>query len=96
MGSTDIPAGQPPAERDDSNQEQLRNFEHFEADVEDSVQEHGAEETGHDDFGPFVIRSELRGSQRKTPDAGKDYVTGHRHDRPNNAYHNTAIQQPSC
>jgi hypothetical protein len=46
-----VPAGHPPAKRDDNEEDQEKpgNLEHLETEVEDPVQEHGREETGEDD-----------------------------------------------
>lgn len=93
MGAPDIPAGHPPAERDDDheNEEQPENLEDFEAEVEDPVQEHGAEKAGEDDLRPLLLRPELRRPECKAPDAGEDHVAGHRGDRPDDAHRDPAF-----
>jgi hypothetical protein len=58
MGAPDIPAGHPPAERDDDkeDEEQPENLEHFEAEVEDLMQEHSPKKAGEDDLRPPILR----------------------------------------
>lgn len=84
MGALYVPAGQPPSERDEENEdkEQPESPEDIKTEVEDPVHEHGHGKAKENDPRPFLFRTEPRGPQTKAPDAGEYHVTRDRGDRP--------------